>query len=130
MKMFNAFMYMILTWAYRHKKKIIISLLAIVVVVIGLAVVFGSCTGCSDSRSLEIAKEENDRVIRELEETRRISDELNSKIFELEQQIVEIRLEMEETAKERDRLHDEIDGAVTIDNINDLLRKSRVKRRK
>lgn len=128
--MFNAVMYAILTWVYRNKKKVIISLSMIVIVIVGLAVLFGSCTGCSDNGSLEIAKAENERINRELEEARKVSDELDAKIFELEQQITEIRLEIEETVKERDRLHDEIDNAVTIDNINDLLRRSRGKRKK
>lgn len=96
-----------------------------------IIVVFLSFTkGTNESSALNIVSNEIENVKKEIKTTRENSKKHEAEIEKLKEELEGIRNGIKESIKEREKIHTAINSAVTIDDVNKLLKQSKSYRRR
>ncbi len=103
------------------------SLWKIIIIVSAVAAVLCLCAGMANSvaNSEKAIELENERISKELEATKAKSKAVEDELTALRNELEVIKNEIAESVRVREEMHDAIDNAVTIDDVNDLLRQRR-----
>ncbi len=99
-----------------------LKLAGVVLAVVALFAMVFSWRGSTTDTAIEM---DSARIEKELAEAKARSEAIDAELFDLREELQEVRNEIEESVRERDEMHEALDDAVTIDDVNQLLRKRR-----
>jgi septal ring factor EnvC (AmiA/AmiB activator) len=97
---------------------------AIAIAVVAVSVLLWYAFRGEDQNSTAVEMD-TERIERELELARERSEANEAELFRLRGELEVIRNEIAESVRARDELHEALDDAVTIDDVNQLLRRRR-----
>jgi len=107
----------------------IAAIAVVVILIVGVAVAGYFYINQKTVSSMQ-ADYERKRIEEELKKAQERSAAIDAELFELRTQMEELKDGIAESARVRDEVHSALDNAVTIDDVNELLRKSRRKRQR
>ena len=96
--------------------------IAVAVVVGGVLIWFALESADQNNNAVEM---DTERIERELENARKRSEVNEAELFRLRVELEDIRNEIAKSVRARDELHEALDDAVTIDDVNQLLKRRR-----